>query len=62
MKSKWSFVASIFQLTVGILATAAFIVLALSGDNMTKWIVTLILAIALIVLGILGIKDYTSDK
>lgn len=59
---KLSFIASIFQLVIGILAIAAFIVIALNGENMTKWIITLILAIAFIVLGIKGIKKYTSDK
>ena len=62
MKSKWNLIASIFQLVIGMLAIAAFIVLGLGGENMTKWIVTLILSIAFVVLGIIGIVDYKSGK
>ncbi len=62
MKSKWQLFSSIFQLTVGILAVVSFAILGLGGENMTKWIVTLILAIAYIIMGIAGIIDYQSDK
>ena len=62
MKSKWNLIASIFQLVIGMLAIAAFIVLDLGGENMTKWIITLILSIAFVVLGIIGIVDYKSGK
>lgn len=58
MKSKWSLFASIFQLVVGALAVAAFFVLDLSGEDMTKWIITLILAVAYVILGVIGIIDY----
>ena len=62
MKSKWRLFASIFQLCVGILAIVAFVMLGLDGEDMTKWIVTLILSVAFVVLGILGIIDYKSNK
>lgn len=62
MKNKWQLFSSIFQLTVWILAVLSFAILGFSGENMTKWIVTLILAIAFIVLGIIGIVDYKSNK
>ena len=62
MKNKWQLFSSIFQLTVGMLAVLSFAILGFSGENMTKWIVTLILAIAFIVLGIIGIVDYKSNK
>lgn len=62
MKSKWNLIASIFQLTIGVLAVLAFIVLGAGGENMTKWIVTLILSIAFVVLGIIGIIDYRANK
>ena len=62
MKSKWNLVSSIIQLVVGILAIMAFVVLGLNGENMTRWIVTLILSIAYVVLGIIGIIDYKTQK
>ncbi|MBQ7368631.1 MAG: hypothetical protein IJW60_02850 [Clostridia bacterium] len=58
MKSKWQLFASIFQLIVGLVAITPFVILAFSGENMTRWIVTLILSIAFVVLGIIGIIDY----
>lgn len=58
MKSKWKLFASIFQLVIGILAIASFVIIASSGENVTRWIVTLILSIAFVVLGIVGIIDY----
>lgn len=62
MKSKWNLISSIIQLVFGILAIIAFIIIAVSGENMTKWIVTLILAIAFAILGIIGIIDYKTQK
>ena len=62
MKSKWNLISSIIQLLVGILAIIVFIIIAVSGENMTRWIVTLILAIAFVVLGIIGIIDYKTQK
>ena len=62
MKSKWNLISSIIQLVVGILAIIAFIIIAVSGENMIKWIVTLILAIAFVILGIIGIIDYKTQK
>ena len=58
MKSKWKLFASIFQLVIGILAIASFVIIAFSGENVTRWIVTLILSIAFVVVGIVGIIDY----
>lgn len=62
MKSKWNLFVSIFQLVIGLLATAAFIIIALNGEYMTKWIITLILAVAYVVFGIIGIVNYKSRK
>ena len=62
MKSKLNLIASIFQLIIGVLAVLAFIVLGAGGENMTKWIVTLILSIAFVVLGVIGIVDYNANK
>lgn len=62
MKSKWNLISSIIQLVFGILAIIAFIVIAISGEVMTKWIITLFLAIAFVIIGIIGIIDYKSKK
>lgn len=62
MKSKWWLISSIIQLVVGVLATISFVILAISGENMTRWIITLLLAIAFVIIGIIGIIDYKSNK
>ena len=62
MKSKRKLIAAIFQLVVGLVAVLSFIVLAVSGENMARWVVTFILSIAFVVLGIIGIIDYRSSK
>ena len=43
---------------IGVLAIAAFVLIAFSGENTVKWIITLILASAYVVLGVIGIVDY----
>ena len=58
MKSKWYLFSSIFQLIVGLLAVLAFIILVIGGEMVTKWIITLLLAIVFVVIGIIGILDY----
>ena len=62
MRSKWQLVASIFQIVVGVLAIASFIIIGLNGENLTRWIVTLILAVAFVILGIIGVVDYKSNR
>ena len=62
MKSKWYLFASIFQLIVGVISIIAFIVINVSGEDMSKWIVTLILAIVFVVLGIIGIATYKKEE
>lgn len=62
MKSKWQLFSSIFQLTVGLAAIVSFVILAFSGEDMTRWIVTLILSLSFVVLGVIGIIDYKSNK
>lgn len=61
MKS-WSLIAAIMQLCIGIAAVAAYIVVAAHGEPLGKWTVTLILAIAFIVLGAIGIVDRVKEK
>lgn len=58
MKRKWYLFSSIFQLLVGLVAIISFIVLAVGGEIVTKWIVALLLSIAFVVIGIIGILDY----
>ena len=62
MKSKWWLISSIVQLVVGVLAILSFVILVIGGENMTRWIVTLLLAIAFVIIGIMGIIDYKSSK
>jgi len=45
-----------------LLAIISFIILAISGEIMTKWIITLLLSIAFVIIGIIGIIDYKSQK
>lgn len=58
MKSKWPLFVSIFQLIIGMMAIISFVIIGLSGASITKWAITLILSVAFIVLGIIGIIDY----
>ena len=63
MKSKKQLFLSVFQLVIGAAAIAAFIILDLGGESMTRWTITLVLAIAYMVMGIWGIADYLkADK
>ena len=57
-----SLIAAIIQLCIGIAAVAAFIIVAVGAEPLGKWIVTLILAIAFIVLGTIGIVDWVKEK
>lgn len=58
MKSKLSLTSSIVQLVFGMLAIGAFIILLIKGEDISKWIMTLLLAVALVITGIIGIIDY----
>lgn len=57
MKKNWRFFVSVVQLTVGILAIASYILLAMNGEAMAKWTVTLLLAAAFVILGLLGLAE-----
>ena len=57
MKSKWYLISSIFQVLVGLIAIVFFIILAINGEVMTRWIITLLLAVAYVVIGTIGIID-----
>lgn len=62
MKIEWKLISSIVQIVFGLLAIFAFIILAIHGEIMTKWIMTLLLAIAFVIIGIIGVIDYQSQK
>ena len=62
MKNKWGLFASIVQIIVGAGAIFAYAVLAVHGEPMRKWSVTLILAIAFLIMGSLGVADWCKAK
>lgn len=62
MKSKWWLILSILQLIIGILTIISFVILTIGGENMTRWILTLLLAILLVIAGIKGIVNYKSRR
>ena len=62
MKNKWILISSIIQLLIGLLTIGAFIILYINGEDMTRWIVTLILAIAFMAIGIINILDYKNNN
>ena len=59
---KWNLFASIFQIVVGLAAMIAYIVIAASGEPLGKWTITLILAIAFVVMGVIGTIDYVKSN
>lgn len=59
---KWNLFAAIFQIVVGIAAIVVFIIVAASDDPIGKWAVTLILAIAFLVMGVIGLVDYVKSN
>lgn len=62
MKNAWKLIASIVQLVVGIAAIISHIIIAINGEEMLKWTVTLILAIGFVIIGIIGIVDWIKAK
>ena len=54
---QWNLFAAIFQIVVGIAAIVAYIVVAASGEPLGKWTITLILAIAFVVMGVINAID-----
>ena len=62
MKSKLSLISSIVKLLFGILAIIVFIILLINGEDMSKWIITLLLAVTFVIIGIIGIVDYKSKR
>ena len=61
MKKKWILISSIIQIVFGSLAIVSFVILMIAKENMTKWIITLLLAISFVIFGIIGIVDYMKN-
>lgn len=61
MNKKWQFFASLGQVIIGTLAIAAFVIIAINGVPMTKWIIALLLASVFLILGIKGIVKCKSN-
>ena len=59
---KWNLFAAIFQIVVGIAAIVAYIVVAASGEPLVKWTITLILAIAFVVMGVINAIGYLKSN
>ena len=59
---KWNLFAAIFQIVVGIAAIIAYIVIAVSGEPFGRWTITLIVAIAFVVMGVIGLWDRKKSK
>lgn len=66
MKNKWILISAIIQLIFGIAAIISFIVLVvggvIAGENITQWILSLILAIGFVISGAFGLIIYKSNK
>ena len=60
--NKWRLLSSVFQIVVGIAAIIAYVVIDVSGEALGKWTVTLLLAIAFVVIGVIGIIDWNKSK
>ena len=58
----WHLFSAIFQIVVGIAAIVAYIFIAVSGEPLGRWTITLIIAVAFVIMGILGIIDYLKQN
>ena len=53
---------AIFQIVVGIATIVAYVIIAASGEALGKWTVTLLLAIAFVVIGAIDIVDWKKSS
>jgi hypothetical protein len=58
MKKKWCLIVSLTQILVGVLGVAAFAIMAAGGEDMQRWIITLVLALGYVAMGIMGIIEW----
>ena len=59
---EWNLFAAIFQIVVGIAAIVAYIFVAASGEPLGKCTITLILAIAFVVMGVIGLIGFLKSR
>ena len=59
---KWSLFASIFQIVVGIAAIISYVVIATSGEAVGRWTITLLLTIAFVIMGVIGLVDWKKNN
>ena len=59
---KWNLFTAIFQILAGIATIIAYIFVATSGEALGKWTITLILAIAFVVIGVINTISYVKLK
>lgn len=59
---KWNLFAAVFQIVVGVAAIFAYALVAASGEPLGKWTITLVLAIAFVVMGVVNAVDYVRSK
>ncbi len=62
MKSKLSLISSITQSVIGTLAIAVFIILLINGEDISKWLITLLSATAFVIVGITDCIKYNSNR
>ena len=62
MKTKKDLIIALFQIIIGLTAIISFIIVALNGENMLKWIITLIFAILFLIVGIIDLVQYIKSK
>ena len=60
--NKWRLFSSIFQIVVGIAAIIAYVVIAVSDEPLGRWTITLLLAIAFVVIGVIGLMDWKKSR
>lgn len=58
MKKPFNLIASIIQLVFGLAAIAAFFLLRSAGEDTSRWIITLVLALAFAGMGVYGLIEY----
>ena len=54
--------AAIFQIVVGIAAIVAYAVIAVSGEPLGRWTITLLLAIAFVIIGVIGFVEWKKNE
>lgn len=59
---KWNLLAAVCQIVSGLAAIVAYIVIAASGEPLGRWKITLALAIAFVVMGVVGAIDYARSN